>query len=98
VDKNLDDIDYVVFHQANLLINNTLGKMLKLDPEKVPYSIKEYGNTSGASVPLTMVSQLRDQLTSGNVNLLLTAFEVGHSWGSMLLETDSIVCPEVIEY
>jgi len=97
-DRSLDDIDFLVFHQANLLINNTIRKMLKLDPAKVPYSIKEYGNTSGASVPLTMVSQLREQLASGKVRLLLSAFGVGLSWGSVLLETESIVCPEVIEY
>ncbi|MBE0646754.1 MAG: ketoacyl-ACP synthase III [Bacteroidales bacterium] len=97
-EKSLDDIDFLVFHQANLLINNTLRKMLKLDPEKVPYSIREYGNTSGASVPLTMVSQLREQLTTGKVKLMLSAFGVGLSWGSVLLETDGIVCPEVIEF
>jgi len=97
-EKSLDDIDFLVFHQANLLINNTIRKMLKLDPEKVPYSIREYGNTSGASVPLTMVSQLRERLTTGKVKLLLSAFGVGLSWGSVLLETDRIVCPEVIEF
>ena len=52
---SLDEVDFIVFHQANRLINETLRKMLKVAPEKVPYSIKEYGNTSGASVPLTMV-------------------------------------------
>jgi len=97
-EKSLDDVDYLVFHQANFLINNTIRKMLKVAPEKVPYSIREYGNTSGASVPLTMVSQLREQLTKSRVKLLLSAFGVGLSWGSVLLETDQIVCPEVIEF
>jgi len=97
-EKTMDDVDYLVFHQANRLINETLRKMLKVAPEKVPYSIREYGNTSGSSVPLTMVTQLRDQLTKGRVKLLLSAFGVGLSWGSVLLETDNIVCPEVIEF
>ncbi|MFH1937432.1 MAG: ketoacyl-ACP synthase III [Bacteroidota bacterium] len=97
-EKTMDDVDYLVFHQANRLINETLRKMLKVDPARVPYSLNEYGNTSGASVPLTMVAQLREQLTSGPVKLLLSAFGVGLSWGSVLLETDNIVCPEVIEY
>jgi 3-oxoacyl-[acyl-carrier-protein] synthase-3 len=96
-DRSLDDVDFLVFHQANFLINNTIRKMLKLDPAKVPYSLKEYGNTSGASVPLTMVAELREQMTTGKLNLLLSAFGVGLSWGSVLLETDTIVCPEVIE-
>jgi 3-oxoacyl-[acyl-carrier-protein] synthase-3 len=96
--RSLEEVDYLVFHQANRLINETLRKMLKLAPEKVPYSLKEFGNTSGSSVPLTMVTQLREQLTSGPVKLLLSAFGVGLSWGSVLLETDGIVCPEVTEY
>ena len=97
-EKTMDDVDYLVFHQANRLINETLRKMLKVAPEKVPYSLKEYGNTSGSSVPLTMVSQLKEPLTKGNVKLLLSAFGVGLSWGSVLLETDRIICPELIEY
>ena len=71
--------------------------MLKLEPEKVPYSIREYGNTSGASVPLTMVTQLRTAMTQGRTRLLLSAFGVGLSWGSVLVETENIVCPEIIE-
>jgi 3-oxoacyl-[acyl-carrier-protein] synthase-3 len=96
-EKALTDVDFLVFHQANRLINETLRKMLKLEPEKVPYSIKDYGNTSGASVPLTMVSQLREQMTKTRVKLLLSAFGVGLSWGSVILETNTICCPEVIE-
>jgi 3-oxoacyl-[acyl-carrier-protein] synthase-3 len=41
--KELGEFDFVVFHQANRLINETLRKMLKLEPEKVPYSIQKYG-------------------------------------------------------
>ena len=96
--KTMVDIDYLVFHQANRLINETLRKMLKVDPANVPYSLREYGNTSSASIPLTMVTQLRDQLTTKKVKLLLSAFGVGLSWGSVLLETDSIVCPEILNF
>ncbi|MBL7138701.1 MAG: ketoacyl-ACP synthase III [Bacteroidales bacterium] len=94
----LQDIDYIVFHQANKLINETLRKMLKAEKEKVPSSIQLYGNTSSASIPLTMITELRQQLSTGKQRLLLSAFGVGLSWGSVLLETDSIVCPEIMEY
>ena len=93
----IQSFDYLVLHQANRLINETLRKMLKVEPEKVPYSIRDYGNTSGASVPLTMVTQIREQMIYGKLNLLLSAFGVGLSWGSVILETNSIVCPELIE-
>ena len=95
--KSLEDIDYVVFHQANRLINETLRKMLRLDPAKVPYSIREFGNTSGASVPLTMVVSLREALQNGNTRLLLSAFGVGLSWGSAIISTDQLCIPGLIE-
>jgi 3-oxoacyl-[acyl-carrier-protein] synthase III len=95
--RTMESVDYLVFHQANRLINETLRKMLRVAPEKVPYSLREYGNTSGASVPLTMVASLKEPLTRGRQSLLLAAFGVGLSWGSVVLETDRIVCPDVIE-
>lgn len=93
--QTLDEFNYLLFHQANRLINETLRKMLKVEPEKVPYSLKDYGNTSCASIPLTMVSQLRDQLQTKPLKLLLSAFGIGLSWGTVLLETDGIIVPEV---
>jgi 3-oxoacyl-[acyl-carrier-protein] synthase-3 len=91
----IDEFNYIVFHQANRLINETLRKMLKVEPERVPYSLKDYGNTSCASIPLTLVSQLRAELQSKPLNLLLSAFGIGLSWGTVLLETDGIIVPEV---
>ncbi|HLO89767.1 MAG TPA: ketoacyl-ACP synthase III [Lentimicrobium sp.] len=93
-ERSLDDFNYLVFHQANRLINETLRKMLKVDPAKVPYSLKEYGNTSCASIPLTLVSQLRDELSKPQ-KLMLSAFGIGLSWGTIMIETDGIVVPEV---
>lgn len=94
-EHTLDDFNYLIFHQANRLINETLRKMLKVDPAKVPYSLREYGNTSCASIPLTLVTQLREELQSSPQKLLLSAFGIGLSWGTVLLETDGIVVPEV---
>jgi len=96
--RTLDSVDYIIFHQANKLINETLRKMLKADPAKIPSSIQKFGNTSSASIPLTMVSELGNELATGKIKLLLSAFGIGLSWGSVLLETEKIVCPEVIEY
>ncbi|MBN1198401.1 MAG: ketoacyl-ACP synthase III [Bacteroidales bacterium] len=96
--KTMDSIDYIVFHQANKLINESLRKMLKVDEVKTPASIRNYGNTSSASIPLTMVSELSGELSSRKTNLLLSAFGIGLSWGAVLMETDTIICPEIIEY
>jgi 3-oxoacyl-[acyl-carrier-protein] synthase III len=91
--RDLGEFDYLLFHQANRLINETLRKMLKVDPGKVPYSLREFGNTSCASIPLTMVSQIREPLQEKPHRLLLSAFGIGLSWGTVLIETDGMVVP-----
>lgn len=94
---DISQFDYLIFHQANKLINETLRKMLKVDKSKVPLSITKFGNTSSASIPLTMVSELQSQLQSGKVNLLLAAFGIGLSWGSATVETSQVFVPDLIE-
>ena len=96
--NGINDIDYFVLHQANHLINETLRKLLKADAAKWPYSIHKYGNTSSASVPITIVSELAEKVSTSKLKLLLCGFGVGLSWGSAILDTDRIVCPEVMEY
>ncbi len=92
-----EKVDYFVFHQANRLINESVRKKLKvLDTTKVPYSINLFGNTSSASIPLTMVTQIKEQLKNHNT-LLFSGFGVGFSWASCLFETDEIYCSDLIE-
>jgi 3-oxoacyl-[acyl-carrier-protein] synthase-3 len=95
--RQLDEFDYLLFHQANRLINETIRKMLKVDPARVPYSLRDFGNTSCSSIPLTMVSQIREDLGSRPQKLLLSAFGIGLSWGTVLIETDGMVVPEITE-
>ena len=92
-----EKFEYYVFHQANLLMNEAIRKKLDIGPERVPYSLREFGNTVSASIPLTMVTELRGQLRQKKINLILAGFGVGLSWGSVSCTTDRIVCPELIE-
>ncbi|HTF04410.1 MAG TPA: ketoacyl-ACP synthase III [Bacteroidia bacterium] len=94
MNKTVEDIDFLVMHQANFLMNETIRKKLKFPAEKVPYTLKQYGNTSSASIPLTLVDQFSKQPNPHN-RLLLASFGVGLSWGSCYLETDNLVCPPV---
>jgi len=91
-----EKIDYYVLHQANKILNEKIRTKLRLPYEKVPYSIDEYGNTSSSSIPLTMVTRLRQKLISGRCTLITCGFGVGLSWGTIYLETEKIVCPEII--
>ena len=93
----LEDINFFVMHQANLLLNETIRKKLKIPANKVPYSLKDYGNTSSASIPLTMVSKLKNELSNGKNKLLLSGFGVGLSWGSVVLDTANLIVPDIFE-
>lgn len=95
----IDDtvVDYYVFHQANLIMNEKIRNKLKIPSEKVPYSLNEYGNTSSASIPLTICHRLKDQASSEKLTIMACAFGVGLSWASAFFEIENIVCLKIIE-
>lgn len=96
-DKTIEDVDYLIFHQANLFMMDFFVKKLKIDPACVPYCIKKYGNTSSTSVPLTIVSELAGKL-DGSHTVVLSAFGAGLSWGSALIQMQDCKVSPVIEY
>lgn len=88
--------DYFLFHQANMKMNNMIVKKLKLDPAKVPSEMYNFGNTSSASIPLLMVTQIRDQVNDQKKKFLCCGFGVGLSWGTVAFE-DAIHVSELVE-
>jgi 3-oxoacyl-[acyl-carrier-protein] synthase-3 len=92
-----ESIDYFTFHQANRFMNERIRKSLKLPAEKVPYSLKNFGNTSSATVPLTMVTELHEDLREKKLRHIACSFGVGLSWASMYFTTDHIVCSKLVE-
>lgn len=95
VDANA--VDYLLLHQANKFLCESIRKKLKFPSEKTPYNIQEYGNTSGATIPLLMVTNLANELQAGKLRLLMSGFGVGLSLGSAFIETDKIIVPELIQ-
>lgn len=95
--RELDSFDYFVFHQANRFMNEHLRRKFKIPPEKMPYSLETYGNTSGVSIPLTMASCLAEALRRGRTELFLCGFGVGLSWGGAVVSTDGIVVSEMTD-
>lgn len=93
---NYLDYDYFVFHQANMKMNNQIVKKLKLSPEKVPSCMNDFGNTSSASIPLTIVSQLRGKFENKPTKFLCCGFGVGLSWGTVAFETNNLVIPDIV--
>lgn len=94
IDK--EKVDYFLFHQANQYMNGKIAKKLKLNPNKVPMSIKDFGNTSCASIPLTLVTQCNKDYEARPIESLACAFGVGLAWGSFHFYTNKIVCPGII--
>ena len=94
---SLPDIDYLLIHQANKMIDEKIRKKLKLSEDKVPYSMPYYGNTSSCTIPITMTSQIREKLEEGESELVMCGFGSGLSWGAAHVHTDKILCLPVIE-
>lgn len=95
--KTVDDVDYLVFHQANRFMMDFFVKKLKISPDRVPYCISKYGNTSSASVPLTVSSELSGQL-DGSHTVVMSAFGAGLSWGATIMQMRDCKVSPVIEY
>lgn len=94
--EDIQKIDYYVFHQANAFINNHIAKKLKLDKNRIPWTIQKYGNTSSVSVPLTIVSELKDKMQSEK-KLLLSAFGVGMAWATAIVPFVGCKISEIVE-
>ncbi|HOD55446.1 MAG TPA: ketoacyl-ACP synthase III [Candidatus Cloacimonadota bacterium] len=90
-----ESIDYFIFHQANFFMNEKIRTKLKIDKEKTPYCLREFGNTSSASIPLTLVDLGANSLK--NKKLLACAFGVGLSWASVVFESGQIHVSSLIE-
>ncbi|WP_412501514.1 3-oxoacyl-ACP synthase III family protein [Shewanella chilikensis] len=96
--KNLEiqpeQVDSCFYHQANNFMLKHLSKKSKLTPQQVPISIDKYGNTSCASIPLTLCAAPRDSYE----NTLLVGFGVGLSWGAVYCDLSQAVLLPVSEF
>lgn len=93
---DLSKIDYLLLHQANLFLNAKIMKKVGVPPDKCPHNIEEFGNSSSGTLPLLMVTRLREQLQTHPLKFVGCAFGVGLSWGSVAFETDKPVVSELV--
>lgn len=81
----IDDVDFLIPHQANDRISMMVGAVLKIPPTKVVRNIDRYGNTTSASIPLALDEIVRaGKLKEGDV-VVLTAFGSGFTWASAVI-------------
>jgi 3-oxoacyl-[acyl-carrier-protein] synthase-3 len=89
------NVEHIILHQANKFMTDFIVKRLKYPVEKVPYCLDRYGNTSSASIPLTVVSELAGK-NIGNV--VMCGFGAGLSWGSAYLSLAQCNISKLIDY
>lgn len=83
---SMDDVDWLIPHQANIRILQATGKRLGVPMEKVIATVAQHGNTSAASIPLALDLAVRDGRVQRGQKLLLEGVGGGFTWGAVLLE------------
>ena len=96
--KDLQGIDKIIIHQANQFMVNKIARKLKVDMERVPSSLREYGNTTSATIPLTIVSQCGKEYEHKKLSTIACGFGTGLSWATVYFESENMICPDVIIY
>lgn len=84
---DIEEIDSFLFHQSNKFIIKQIASRLKLPKDKILINIDRFGNTSGATIPLLMVTELdQKQLPK---TILISGYGVGLNWGNGILSLSS---------
>lgn len=83
---SLDEIDWIVPHQANVRIINNVCRRMHINMEKVYINIAETGNTSAASIPLALGEMQEKGLLKEGMKIVLTGFGAGFCWAGAYIE------------
>ncbi len=81
----IDDVNYVILHQANKYILEFLISQMGIDPAKCHIDMLDYGNTVSNTIPIALKDALDKQLVKEGDKVLLAGFGVGYSWGAVTL-------------
>jgi len=79
-----EDLDMVVPHQANLRINEAFRERMKIPAEKVYNNIQQYGNTTGATIPIALDELMEKQILRSGDNVLFIGLGAGLTWGGVV--------------
>lgn len=90
----LDDVDWVVPHQANQRIIDHAAKALDIAPERFIRNLDRYGNTSAASIPIALCEAINDGRIKPDNTLVMVAFGAGLTWGALAIKWGMAPPPE----
>ena len=82
----LEEVNLIIFHQANMRIISTVIKDLGIDPNRVFNNLQRYGNTSSASIPLALDEAFREGRIHRGDHVLFSGFGAGLAWGTVLMK------------
>jgi 3-oxoacyl-[acyl-carrier-protein] synthase-3 len=82
----MDDIDFFVFHQANLYMLESLRRKTKIPKEKFLISFESCGNTVSSTIPIVLQDKVEEGIIRPGHRLMLVGFGVGYSWGATMVE------------
>lgn len=82
----LEDLDYIIFHQANKYMNEYLRKKMGIPKEKYYLNLLNTGNTVSATIPIAIKDALDNKLIKKGDKVLLVGFGVGYSWGGTIIK------------
>ncbi|MDM0973667.1 beta-ketoacyl-ACP synthase III [Clostridium perfringens] len=82
----IEDIDAIIPHQANLRIIDYVVKRLGIPREKFVTNLQNYGNTSGASIPIALCESINEGNLKKGDNIIMVGFGGGLTWGAALIK------------
>jgi len=81
-----EDVDYLIPHQANIRIMEAARERLELPIEKMSHTISKYGNTSAASIPISIVDDVENGKIKDDDYVVMVGFGGGLTWGALLIK------------
>lgn len=82
----VEQIDWLLLHQANQRILDAVAERLKIPPQKIISNLEKYGNTSAASIPLALDEAVREGKVKAGDIIASAGFGAGLSWGATIFE------------
>ena len=86
IDYTSDKVDWLLLHQANQRILDSVGERLKIPREKILSNLEKYGNTSAATIPLVLDEAIKNNRIKQNDIIATSGFGAGLSWGAALIK------------
>ncbi len=81
-----ENVDWLLLHQANQRILDSVGDKLKFSKDKILSNLQKYGNTSAGTIPLMLDEAIRNKMIKQNDIIAMSGFGAGLSWGAALIK------------